>query len=530
MNDANPPITTTPSVLRRSARLRGDNPVSMPDDGSSSSSIPPTADRANPTNHNASTMIANPTGFRSSTLNDRQAYNSSAVEENINGHLEMASNSIQADLNAVRLSSSNNHDDTIRSNPSNADVNTRDFNDSVPLNNQLFVNISRNTMQRNSRSIRPHNRITIRHGNLPPNIRANASILINNNRNVNSAHSNSPNENNSVPVETNYTGTESNLIVQINHVRQRNARAQVRPIVTLPVHTDGGRSNIPLFSSRFSPLNALEPQPLPPNAYAEMSENQVEEKFKCGICLEYLEKPVGCGNCTSRFCEACLTKHTISTGTQQSSCHICPTCRQNFDTMVPDDDLSKILVSNIIHCTNHGCTMTFPRSKAREHDVKLCEFVKVRCPYFEFGCKWTGFRNEVGFHKEDSCELHKIYGLVEHCRRMNQRNERQSAQIYFIHEQLNQAIELVHLQQNSLNNLENETKRCPQNFIDMLEFVIQCAINPIKILQESHVWKEFYKTAEVRSSVYDFLVLTPTLFLFAKVSYSICYPSHCMNP
>ena len=62
------------------------------------------------------------------------------------------------------------------------------------------------------------------------------------------------------------------------------------------------------------------------------------ERYKCEICYEYMNDPVGCGKCASRFCRACLQRvHDSDVQKQQPT--KCPVCRCEYTEMVSDDSL-----------------------------------------------------------------------------------------------------------------------------------------------------------------------------------------------
>ena len=168
-----------------------------------------------------------------------------------------------------------------------------------------------------------------------------------------------------------------------------------------------------------------------------------EEDFKCNICLEYLEHPVGCGHCVSRFCRSCLERSNMSRrnplqlreNVNQSDNqlqNICPACRQEYEFVVPDVDLHTRLFVEKVRCPNRGCGSILSRAFMREHDEKVCHFVMVKCKFAKFGCKWTGFRGDIEVHERYSCTVQNLSHLVDFCRRLDQKYERQCAQIQFL--------------------------------------------------------------------------------------------------
>ena len=66
-----------------------------------------------------------------------------------------------------------------------------------------------------------------------------------------------------------------------------------------------------MIQVRVDPLEN-QPVPLPIDSnVAETATTEEEEdyqRFTCEICYEFLNEPVGCGSCSSRFCRSCLQR------------------------------------------------------------------------------------------------------------------------------------------------------------------------------------------------------------------------------
>ena len=469
------------SILRRSTRLSTQR-LQQQQDVASSASID-----ENEEFHNAMEEV--PSGTTSSS--------SSTANSNV-------SNSASRSVAVVAASSSNNHH-------MNTHTNTNNLNAVVGITDGL----------RNRRR-----RITIRH-------HLNNHMM--NHINATTAAAAAATANNADNTIANVNANGSNgggrrVVIQIDRHHHHHGGGGGNARSNLPVFN----INVPGFSSQLPSLRPLQPQPLPLSEYSSISgsngiTNEEEEKYKCSICLEYLEIPVGCGNCVNRFCFKCLEKTktpAIASGANnngannnnQDQKNNCPCCRQHFESPFADTELLAVMVTEMMTCPNAGCGMSISRAKMREHDEKECYFVKVKCKYVQFGCKWTGLRSDVSVHEEEDCHLCKISGLVDHCRRMNQQYERQATQILSIRNALNQANQLIHLQRNALVELQNESKRYPRNIIDMMEFVLQCAISPVRVWEDRQIWKAFYKTPKARSYVYDFMTFAPTCLIFVKVN------------
>ena len=72
------------------------------------------------------------------------------------------------------------------------------------------------------------------------------------------------------------------------------------------------------------------------------------DRFKCGICFDCIDDPVGCGTCVYRFCRKCLEQVSGSSGPtgtprrEPRRCpRRCPTCRVIFTEMQPDTALQE---------------------------------------------------------------------------------------------------------------------------------------------------------------------------------------------
>jgi len=173
-------------------------------------------------------------------------------------------------------------------------------------------------------------------------------------------------------------------------------------------------------------VEPLTPQPVPPSSLNTTNEQEEDspgfERFKCEICYEYLNKPVGCGRCSSRFCRACLQRVYESDQQRQHSPR-CPVCRCEYDQMAPDEGIYGV--------TNNSCLPTLPCQYASvgcpERKIPLpeianheavCEHVQMRCRYAQYGCAWTGKRGLIASHEEFGCKVAPTGPFIEQFRQM----------------------------------------------------------------------------------------------------------------
>ena len=244
------------------------------------------------------------------------------------------------------------------------------------------------------------------------------------------------------------------------------------------------------------PLRPLQARSLP---IVLVPNNKEEESYKCGICLSYLEYPVGCGHCLNRFCRKCLEKakqrqQAVANATgsnsnnndpnqdsNQDQNNKCPCCRQNFELVVPDIELQARMVAEVITCPNVGCGMSISRAKMRSHYEKECHYVKMKCKYAKFGCKWTGLRADVSVHTEYQCNFGEMNGLIEKHRQLSHSRAKQAGQMHFLIKQLNESTQLIHSQQLELERTRSQRRRRLRNLNE--EAIIQHISYVLKILE-----------------------------------------------
>lgn len=122
--------------------------------------------------------------------------------------------------------------------------------------------------------------------------------------------------------------------------------------------------------------------------------------FQCGICLDVLDKPVGCGTCSGRFCQSCFEKGISTTSNGQPQC---PTCRRTLPIGVPDPALETRMASTFVPCRYADCTMQqIPIQQWHFHQKHQCEHRIVQCRYAMYGCSFRGTFQQEQQHAASS--------------------------------------------------------------------------------------------------------------------------------
>lgn len=274
-------------------------------------------------------------------------------------------------------------------------------------------------------------------------------------------------------------------------------------------------------------VDPLAPQPLPPsvptNSSAQNTSNTRKtngkanpkaqdppdyERYKCEICYEYLNDPVGCGKCASRFCRTCLAR-VYDSDKQKQQPTKCPVCRCEYEEAVPDLQLyddSKGAPTLPCRFVCVGCPeRNIPLSDIAKHE-QVCDHVPVRCRYAPYGCQWIGKRGLCGAHEEFGCKLAPVGKFVDAYR---QTKADHTMRLEMIGQQAAGSLRMSHVLRQTYTR-DNQRK----SLADTLRLVQYChsvtGLTP-HFLMTKDLWVSYWRNNESRAGVVNFCICLPFL-------------------
>ena len=264
-------------------------------------------------------------------------------------------------------------------------------------------------------------------------------------------------------------------------------------------------------------VDPLAPQPLPASiatntsrATGKAEDPSGYDQYKCQICYEYLNDPVGCGKCASRFCRGCLQR-VYDSDKQKKQPTKCPVCRCEYNEMVPDlqiynDSEGKEPPTLPCRYTCVGCTeRTLPLSEIATHE-QVCEHVPVRCRYAAYGCQWIGKRGLVGAHEEFGCKLAPMGKLVEDYR---QTKANHTMRMEMISQQAAGSLRMSHVLRQTYTR-DNQRKSLSDSFRLVQYCHAVTGLTP-HFLMTKDLWVSYWRNNESRAAVVNFCMCLPFL-------------------
>lgn len=277
--------------------------------------------------------------------------------------------------------------------------------------------------------------------------------------------------------------------------------------VTSPMHGQNPNS-VPRVN-----IPKLVPQPIPNKTRPTTSkeDDELEEKYHCPICCDFLNLPSSCGNCSSRFCNQCLRR--VADSPLKSS--KCPACRSplSAESIVQDEELIREMEQADIHVTCPDCGKRLKAALAKEHETS-CEYTMMRCKNASVGCSWRGIRKNLNHHLAAHCHVERIAGLVDQ----------------FRHTKADQESAIIALQQrqfmtNQMVDLNTSWTRkslpSPGNIFDLLNLTYTASCTPAHFLITADRWSPFLANngaQESRAALCNILYMLPTIFNLCRVS------------
>jgi hypothetical protein len=234
------------------------------------------------------------------------------------------------------------------------------------------------------------------------------------------------------------------------------------------------------------------------------------ERYKCQICYEYLNDPVGCGKCASRFCRACLQR-VYESDRQKQQRTKCPVCRCEYDEIVPDHGMyagSNGERAPALPCRYicSGCPeRNLPLSEIAKHE-QVCDHVPMRCRYAPYGCCWVGKRGLVEAHEEFGCKLAPMGKLIEQFRQMKADH---SMRLEMIGQQASGSVRMSHVLRQTYTR-DNQRK----SLSDTLRLFQYChAVTGLTphFFKTKDLWVSYWRNNESRAAVINFCMCVPFL-------------------
>jgi len=245
-------------------------------------------------------------------------------------------------------------------------------------------------------------------------------------------------------------------------------------------------------------------------------------KFKCLICSEFMKDPVGCGKCSSRFCNHCLQRVAGGADNRQNrgsatatATAKCPTCRVEFTAadIVRDDELrQQIRDAPVVKCRYHpACDGKFQLHEISQHE-KTCPEAPCKCRYASYGCTWQGPRGEVASHETDGCIHSKVSPIIEQVRRMN---AEYGSRMEILHQQVSGTMRMQAVQR---QNFQRGQSKCMYNLFDFFEYCHIATCCTPYLFKYRDQWVAFHQSRESCASVLNTLMLLPTMLVCLQVS------------
>ena len=307
------------------------------------------------------------------------------------------------------------------------------------------------------------------------------------------------------------------------------------------IHIRQTSSSVPVYQP-------LEARPLPNQINyddAMPSSNQNDTKpvdvkqFECSICFEYMDTPVRCGSsaCSSRFCAPCLTRvlreeisnrahrtannndnNNDETNNDQSA--KCPTCRTSFTK----DDIQVDLVlqkqiddsTNTITCPFKGCNTEVPLGQLKQHE-QSCPYIRMKCKYAEWGCKWTGRKMDLQSHYDHECVYCSsgpgLPKFIERYRKTVEHDHRRWIDQHRV--QLQGVNQMQSIQSRQVMMMKS---RNPADIVDIIALSYHACCYPGRFVMSRDLWSSILMKQGCRATMGNMMLSFPTMVLVASVS------------
>jgi len=259
--------------------------------------------------------------------------------------------------------------------------------------------------------------------------------------------------------------------------------------------------------------------------------------FKCDICYEIMNDPVGCGKCSARFCSTCLQRvaelstmqnrqrqHMQQLGRQQqqqqqtdenNAAPKCPVCRSEIaspENIIKDTALRQSMeAAPPIACRYRGCPERLQLTGIAAHEA-ACPHVRVQCRYQSVGCEWKGKRCDLRYHEDHDCQLAKVSGLVDRVRQTHAECFHRLGQLA--------GNQQMHATISEWQRLREVNPISVSHYGQVCNYVYFLLCLTPRFLVTKDTWKPFGSTTKGRAAVANFLPMLPTNILMAKTGYA----------
>jgi len=313
-------------------------------------------------------------------------------------------------------------------------------------------------------------------------------------------------------------------------------------------------------SSSIPPYQPLAAQPLPNQSnYDDVISNQNNlqepidlKKFECSICFEYMEVPVRCGGetCSSRFCAPCLSRvlreeiinrnnrnntnnnnntEDSSSASNNDQSAKCPHCRTNFtkNNIQVDLLLQKQIndSTNTITCPFKGCNTEVPIGQLKQHE-ESCPYIRMKCRYAEWGCKWTGRKMDLPSHYDTECDFGSsgpgLTNFIERYRKTVEHDHRH--QIDQHRSQLQGMNQMLSMQSRQVMMIKS---RNASDIVDVMALSYHACCFTGRFVLSRDLWSTILMKQGCRATLGNMLLSFPTMVLVASVSIQgVCLLQH----
>ena len=294
------------------------------------------------------------------------------------------------------------------------------------------------------------------------------------------------------------------------------------------------------MTSTTAPLAPLEPQPAPYYSYQSTEEvpdvttdadgtqqpreniddgcgmctsidEEERRKFECAVCFEFMDTPVGCGSCRTRFCRLCLER----IAKQGGSSPLCSHCRAPFtlESIKVDDELQEDINNSTetTTCPFRGCGKQVSINALKLHEAQ-CGHIHMKCKFSEWGCEWIGKRMDLENHDKNECEFRNEMGRLVDAIRLKT---------------LNQAEEIARLQSTRVNQAVNlHTRRMLMirgrnagNVFDVLAMTYEACCFPGRFAATKDMWGNMVSQDHPRSMALNILLTLPPIIMISKCTF-----------
>lgn len=238
---------------------------------------------------------------------------------------------------------------------------------------------------------------------------------------------------------------------------------------------------------------------------------------------EYMDYPVGCGSCQTRFCKECLQRvlrqSAVSNGSQSTdppNSAKCPHCRSFFtlQSITLDNELRKEICdcTETVTCPFRGCGAELRIGLLKAHEA-TCPYMRMRCRFADWGCDWVGQRKFIEDHDAHQCEFRGGLGkLVE---RYRQCDAHTGHVLHHHHMQIGASSQMLALHSRQMMLLRNKNAG---NVVDVFQLAYEASLFPGRFCAMREMWISLIGQHDAQCLVCNIMLLTPSLILILKVS------------